>query len=576
MAMNQQSASSSSGAMMQDVDAFREKLEVLPPEVLANWLAENQEHPFAFVGLGVQQGQQQLRAAMQPEPTSTVLQDQLGGQGMTGLPMPMGEGMTPEMAAGMVGGVNTPQDMSRMVAMRPGIERGVSNLPVPNTMYGNNGGIVGFANGDLVEDPDYTPMVTEEELLAEAAARTPDMEESTGPMLDSRWDSATDWAGDVGSGIADWAGENPIEAGLTGLSVGLMAMPTPWTAIPGAALRSGLAAYKGLSALQKVKRLAGTPLRVASSVGRGVGNVGAGVGRAGQRLVTRPVTRPIAPLPGAVRTVRQFSPRVAGRNLALAYGGGKAAGAGYEYLTDPREMPDHPVTAAAGGDPTPADLRNKQTDAVAFLEAQRKAAAEAAAAKAAADAGDDPDPPKPTKKDGGISEKNMLLMELGLGMLGDTETKGGALGSLGRSGVSALKSSAVRKAAKADREFKQATLDLQKKSLDVEEKRYGLVYDAARQKLQLSPADIGKMRSDRMKELFPGMLSSARSALQKEADALTFFGTADPVPEAAVREAALAMFEKEFKGSIIGDAFMTSQMGVLASVNNVLSSRGEI
>lgn len=84
------------------------------------------------------------------------------------------------------------------------------------------------------------------------------------------------------------------------------------------------------------------------------------------------------------------------------------------------------------------------------------------------------------------------------------------------------------------------------------------------------------MRSDRMKELFPGMLSSARSALQKEADALTFFGTADPVPEAAVREAALAMFEKEFKGSIIGDAFMTSQMGVLASVNNVLSSRGEI
>ena len=56
MAMNQQSASSSSGAMMQDVDAFREKLEVLPPEVLANWLAENERRPenerppLAFVG----------------------------------------------------------------------------------------------------------------------------------------------------------------------------------------------------------------------------------------------------------------------------------------------------------------------------------------------------------------------------------------------------------------------------------------------------------------------------------------------------------------------------------------------
>jgi hypothetical protein len=78
IAMNQQSTPSSSGAMMENINAFKEKLEVLPPDVLAGWLAANQDHPFAFVGLGVQRGQQQLREAMQPEPASTVLQDQLG------------------------------------------------------------------------------------------------------------------------------------------------------------------------------------------------------------------------------------------------------------------------------------------------------------------------------------------------------------------------------------------------------------------------------------------------------------------------------------------------------------------
>ena len=428
--------------------------------------------------------------------------------------------MTPETAAGMVGGVNTP-----MVAMRPGIERGVSNLPVPNTMYGNNGGIVGFANGDLVEDPDYIPMVTEEELLAEAAARTPDMEEPTGSPLDSRWDSVTDWVGDVGSGVADWAKENPIEAAVTGISTGLMAIPTPWTMGAGAAGKGVLAAYKGLSALQKARRLAGTPLRAASSAVRGVSNVGTSVGRAGQRLVTRPVTRPIAPLPGAVRTVQQFAPGKAGRNLLLAYGGAKGAGAAHEYLTDPREMPDHPVTAAAGGDPTPADLREREKDAVAFLEAQKEAAAaKAAAADAAGDAaGDDPDPPKATKKDDSISEKNMLLMELGLGMLGDTETKGGALGSLGRSGVSTLKSSAVRKAAKADREFQQATLDLQEESLAAETRKMDLVYDAAIRNSGISQKELMTLKATFQDKEYPQILADARAKLTAMNDD-TWFG----------------------------------------------------
>mgnify|MGYP003654939171 CR=1 FL=1 len=553
--------------MMQDVDAFREKLEVLPPEVLAKWLAANQEHPLAYVGLGLQREHQQLRAGVKPEPTSTVLQDQLGGQGMGSLPMPVDPRSVPPEVAG---GINTPQDMSQMVATRPGIERGVSNLPVPNTMYGNNGGIVGFANGDLVGNPEDIPMITDAERLAEAAALTPDMEESTGPMLDSRLDSATDWAGDVGSGVADWAKENPIEAGLTGLSTGLMAIPTPWTAGAGAGIKGMLAAYKGLSAIQKARRLAGTPLRVASSVGRGVRNVGTGVGRVGQKLVTRPISTKVSvntPIGKAVgtRMGRKFSTRVAGRNLALAYGGGKAAGAGYDYLTDPREMPDHPVTA--GGDPTPADLRNKQTEAVAFLEAQKKAAAEAAAAKAAADAGDDPDPPKVPKKDRDISEKNMLLMELGLGMLGDTDTTGGALGSLGRSGGSALKSLAVRKAAKADREFKQATLDLQKKSLEAETRKMDLVYDAAIRNSGMSQKELMTLRATFQDKEYPQILADARAKLTAMNDENWFFNRMSTSElNAEAKKLADAEAKKIFKMRQITSLFGASGISGLASL----------
>jgi hypothetical protein len=87
--------------------------------------------------------------------------------GVTGLDTPIGEGMTPQMAAGMVGGVNTPQGMPQGAprnmsqGMPQGMpqtqaatrmEQGVTGLDTPPDMYNmNNGGVVGFAAGDYIQ-----------------------------------------------------------------------------------------------------------------------------------------------------------------------------------------------------------------------------------------------------------------------------------------------------------------------------------------------------------------------------------------------------------------------------------------
>ena len=571
--MNQQSISNSpdTAPMMENVNTFKEKLEVLPPDVLETWLRHNQNHPFAFIGLGVKAEQEKMRAGRQAGPTPTVYEEQVGNRGMTSLGMPGNpDAMTPQMATRMVEGVNTPRDMPPQMAAHPGTE-GVAGLPTPSDMYMNNGGIVGFAAGDLVEG------LTDEEIEAQIEADRARIYsgEATGPELESRWDQATDWAGDVGSSVADWARENPIEATIAGVSTGLMAVPTPWTMGAGATLRGGLAAYKGLSALQKARRLAGTPLRVTSSLGKGVGNVG-------KRLVTRPTSTKVSintPIGKAVGTKmgRKFAPGKAGRNLALAYGAGKGGGAAYDYLTDPREMPDHPITAK---DLTPAESRKKQKDAVEFLEAQKKAKAKAdadaaakaaAAAKAKADAAD-----KATKKDGSISEKNMLLMELGLGMLGDTETTGGALGSLGRSGVSALKSSAVRKAAEADREFKQATLDLQKKSLAAENRKMDLVYKAAIRGQGISQKELLTLKAAFQEDEYPQILNDALVELKAINDDTWFgFGKKNTSElNAEAKKLADARGKEIFKKRQIEAWFSTSGGGLGSLGGGVPSADG--
>ena len=150
--MNQQSISNSpdTAPMMENVNTFKEKLEVLPPDVLETWLRHNQNHPFAFIGLGVKAEQEKMRAGRQAGPTPTVYEEQVGNRGMTSLGMPGNpDAMTPQMATRMVEGVNTPRDMPPQMAAHPGTE-GVAGLPTPSDMYMNNGGIVGFAAGDLV------------------------------------------------------------------------------------------------------------------------------------------------------------------------------------------------------------------------------------------------------------------------------------------------------------------------------------------------------------------------------------------------------------------------------------------
>ena len=574
MAMIQQSASSSSGAMMQDVDAFREKLEVLPPEVLANWLAENQEHPLAYVGLGVQAEYAKHRAAGN-KPTSTVLQDQLGGQGMTGLPMPMGEGMTPEMAAGMVGGVNTPQDMSRMVAMRPGIERGVSNLPVPNTMYGNNGGIVGFANGDLVGDP-------------------------AGP---SYWDQAKNWAGETFSREGDaWhqAGNvaNFLVQPESYKDMGRYFMEDPagiaGRGIAGGAITAlgaptlGAVGALGLGALKYGGRF--IPGRLAREVSKmskkdiadawfdSASKIGARMRRAlsGKRTpdgkpwpTTRPPGAPGATNKAAADAItsalgRQATvKKVAGVGLA-----GMAASEIQEILTDPRYTDEQKEQM----------LANAEEAKAAEAAAAEAAAAEAAAAEAAgptptagpaagpaADpAPDDKVPPK--RRD--ISEKNMLLMELGLGMLGDTDTTGGALGSLGRSGGSALKSLAVRKAAKADREFKQATLDLQKKSLEAETRKMDLVYDAAIRNSGMSQKELMTLRATFQDKEYPQILADARAKLTAMNDENWFFNRMSTSElNAEAKKLADAEAEKIFQMRQITSLIGVSGISGLASLS---------
>jgi hypothetical protein len=99
------------------------------------------------------------------------------------------------------------------------------------------------------------------------------------------------------------------------------------------------------------------------------------------------------------------------------------------------------------------------------------------------------DPPKATERGGGISEKNRILIELGLRVAGDPSPVGGPLGAFARAGLGALGSSAERDTAAEERKFKQATVDYQNKALEDAARESGLTADYRKQALEAGSAE---------------------------------------------------------------------------------------
>jgi hypothetical protein len=388
------------------------------------------------------------------------------------------------------------------------------------------------------EDTSQIPLVTDEE-----RGGSPNYPaEEGGSDLDSPWDSFTDKVSGVGADAWKYAKENPFD---TALAASMFIPGVGWVA--NAAIRGGL----GL-----------TRAALASARYRGAGPA---VVNAARNLV-RPLVKTGGGTPASRYSAGRMTGILAAANLAAAGGG-----AAYDYLTTPPKRQDHPIMA---GSKKKADAARK----AAGIEAERLAGIKAAEAKrlaaleAAAGAGD---PPKATKKDGDISEKNMLLMELGLGMLGDTETTGGALGSLGRAGVSALKSSTVRRVAKADNELQQATLDLKERSLEAEVQRNKLIFEASMAKAGLSTKDVGDLRIKYQKQFGDNILAEAREKFTAIRDNSGFlgFGKTDFTNE-EVNAEARKMEDDRFRAFMYRNyGFTGGGIGVVGAIDDELGAR---
>ena len=482
--MNQQSISNSpdTAPMMENVNTFKEKLEVLPPDVLETWLRHNQNHPFAFIGLGVKAEQEKMRAGRQAGPTPTVYEEQVGNRGMTSLGMPGNpDAMTPQMATRMVEGVNTPRDMSQ-IAARPGTE-GVAGLPTPSDMYMNNGGIVGFAAGDLVggdfveEDPVGDPAGPSywdqaKNWAGETFSREGDAWDTVGNVAnflvqpesykDMAYHFKQDPAGIVGRGIAGGAlaGIGVPTAGVLG-AVGLGTLKYGGRFIPGRLARevSKMSKKDIAKAWYDPKNKLGIKLRKAFK---------------GKGWAT---TRPKGVAPGTTNKLtadaitsalgRQALPKIAGAGAAAAALMG--ASEIQEILTDPRYSDEQKEQILANAEKTKADAAAAEAEAeaerLAAIEAERLAAIEAAKAAAApADAaGDAEDPPKAMKKDREISALNEAYIRAGAKMMqSKASTFLGAAGEALEVGLGTLgvRKKEAREDAKAASEiaFKEATI----------------------------------------------------------------------------------------------------------------------
>ena len=98
----------------------------------------------------------------------------------------------------------------------------------------------------------------------------------------------------------------------------------------------------------------------------------------------------------------------------------------------------------------------------------------------------------------GNPELGQTLLETGLGMLGDTEVRGGVLGSLGRNATKAIKSAEQRKQAKADRKYKADLLGIKEKELELQESLLDIKADQARKALNLSSKDYLSLKQKYM------------------------------------------------------------------------------
>ncbi len=193
------------------------------------------------------------------------------------------------------------------------ISAGLSGAPTAPMQMAASGGITGYATGDMTALP-------------------------AGSEPQSRFGSMMDSVFEIGSSVANWASENPIEAAATGL----MFIPgIGWAG--SAALRTAGVAYKGLKGIDYAKKAKQVGTAVKDAPIKAVTKPGT-VAKTAQRVNTNQPLGSAAKSLGLTDDATQ-TVNVAGRvysplRTSLTGTGILAGKTGYDYMTSPVSQTD--------------------------------------------------------------------------------------------------------------------------------------------------------------------------------------------------------------------------------------------
>ena len=185
------------------------------------------------------------------------------------------------------------------------ISAGLSGAPTAPMQMAASGGITGYATGDMTALP-------------------------AGSEPQSRFGSMMDSVFEIGSSVANWASENPIEAAATGL----MFIPgIGWAG--SAALRTAGVAYKGLKGIDYAKKAKQVGTAVKDAPIKAVTKP-----RVGQRVNTNQPMGEAAKSLGLTDDVIDMGRAYSPLRTSLTGTGLLAGKTGYDYMTSPVSQTD--------------------------------------------------------------------------------------------------------------------------------------------------------------------------------------------------------------------------------------------
>jgi hypothetical protein len=185
------------------------------------------------------------------------------------------------------------------------ISAGLSGAPTAPMQMAASGGLTGYATGDMTALP-------------------------AGSEPQSRFGSMMDSVFEIGSSVANWASENPIEAAATGL----MFIPgIGWAG--GAALRGAGLAYKGLKGIDYVKKAKQVGTAVKDAPIKAVTKP-----RVAQRVNTNQPVGEAAKSLGLTDDVINMGRTYSPLRTSLTGTGILAGKTGYDYMTSPVSQTD--------------------------------------------------------------------------------------------------------------------------------------------------------------------------------------------------------------------------------------------